>query len=177
MQLKSTSTQYGRMAISLHWLSALGAILAFAAGFSVVNLAPPERQAPILVVHIVLGLIVFALTLLRLLWWLAFDRHPGAPAGQPRWQALSAQIVHVGLYVLLILMATSGIATVLLSGALPTLLAGGPVPDLSEVVPRIAHGVMSKLLLLLFVVHVGAAIYHQVIRGDRLLARMGLGRA
>jgi cytochrome b561 len=36
---------------------------------------------------------------------------------------------------------------------------------------------MSKILLALFVMHVGAAIYHQVIRRDHLLARMGVGRA
>ncbi|MEP7241985.1 MAG: cytochrome b/b6 domain-containing protein, partial [Devosia sp.] len=85
--------------------------------------------------------------------------------------------VHLSFYVLLILMASSGITTLILSGALPTILAGGPVPDFSALIPRIAHGLMSRLLLLLFVVHVGAALYHQLIRRDHLLARMGLGRA
>ena len=36
---------------------------------------------------------------------------------------------------------------------------------------------MSKILLALFVLHVGAAIYHQAIKKDHLLARMGVGRA
>ena len=36
---------------------------------------------------------------------------------------------------------------------------------------------MSKLLLVLFVGHVGAALWHQYVRRDHLLARMGIGRA
>ena len=75
------------------------------------------------------------------------------------------------------LMATSGIMTLVLSGAIPAMLSGAPVPDFSELVPRVAHGVMSKLLLALFAAHVGAALYHQFVRRDRLLARMGVGRA
>ena len=51
------------------------------------------------------------------------------------------------------------------------------MPDFSEYIPRIAHGIMSKLLLVLFVDHVGAALYHQIVRRDHLLARMGVGTA
>lgn len=177
MTLKSTSTQYGRVAIAIHWASALAVILAFAAGFVVANVAPPAEQGPILLAHITLGLTVFALTLLRIVWWVAADKRPSPAGGQPHWQELSARIVHGGFYVILILMATSGIVTILLSGALPAIFSGAPLPDFSQMIPRIAHGVMSKILLVLFVVHVGAALYHQVIRRDQLLARMGVGRA
>ena len=177
MATKSTSSQYGSVAVAIHWASALAVILAFAAGFVVANVAPPAQQGPILIAHITLGLIVFALTLLRIVWWLVADKHPAAPADQPRWQVRAAQAVHLGLYVLLVLMASSGITTLILSGAVPTILSGGPVPDFSELIPRIAHGIMSKLLLALFIGHVGAALYHQFVRRDHLLARMGVGRA
>ncbi len=60
--------------------------------------------------HIVLGLTVFALTLLRILWWVAFDKKPQPVAGQPGWQELLAKIVHGLLYVILLLMASSGIS-------------------------------------------------------------------
>ena len=177
MAVKSTSNRYGSVAIAIHWSSAIAVILTFVAGFVVAETVPPGQGAPILLLHITLGLIVFALTVLRILWWLLADKHPRAPADQPRWQIWAAQAVHLGLYVLLVLMASSGITTLILSGALPTLLSGGPVPDFSLLIPRIAHGIMSKILLALFVMHVGAAIYHQVIRRDHLLARMGVGRA
>jgi cytochrome b561 len=176
MALKSTPTRYGSVAVAIHWSSALAVILTWLAGFAVANVMTPAQQGPIFIAHITLGTIVLLLTLLRILWWLAADRHPGAPADQPAWQVRTAQLVHLGLYLLLILMASSGITTLILSGAVPAILGGGPVPDFPELVPRIAHGVMAKIILALFVVHAGAALYHQFIRGDHLLARMGVGR-
>jgi len=175
MSLKSTPARYGSVAITIHWASALAVVLAWIAGFVVANTMPAGPGTPILLVHITLGLIVFALTLLRLLWWFALDHRPAEVGGQPRWQRLLAGSVHAALYVLLLLLASSGIATLILSGAVPTLLAGGPIPDLSGLVPRIAHGIMSRVLLGLFVLHVGAALFHQFIRHDHLLARMGVG--
>jgi cytochrome b561 len=85
--------------------------------------------------------------------------------------------VHGLLYVLLILMATSGIATIVSSGAISAISSGAALPDFSELIPRIAHGIMSKILLALFVLHVSAALYHQFVRRDHLLARMGVGHA
>src|SRR3569623_3699554 len=175
MSIRSTPTHYGSVAIAIHWSSALAVILTFIAGFVVAETLPPGQGAPILLAHITLGLIVFALTILRIVWWLVADKHPKAPADQPWWQVRTAQAVHLGLYVLLVLMASSGITTLILSGAVPTLLAGGPVAAFSELVPRVAHGIMARILLLLLVVHVGAALWHQLVRRDHLLARMGVG--
>jgi cytochrome b561 len=174
---KSTPTRYGSVAIAIHWSSAVAVILTFVAGFVVANVASPAQQPMILAAHIALGLIVFALTLLRIVWWAVADKHPAPPIDQPQWQRTTASVVHGALYVLLILMATSGITAVILSGAIPAIASGAPLPDFSELIPRVAHGVMSKILLALFVLHVGAAIYHQAIKKDHLMARMGVGTA
>lgn len=174
MSVKSTSGHYGRLAIGLHWSSAAAVILTFAAGLAVAN---GVNQPALLLAHIALGSIVFLLTLLRLVWWAVDRQRPPLPESDPLWQRLAAHAVHGALYAILALMATSGIVTVLLSGAIPTLLAGGPIPDFSALVPRLAHGAMSKILLALFAVHVAAALWHQFVRRDHLLARMGLGAA
>ena len=174
MSSKSTSTRYGSVAIAIHWSSAVAVILTWLIGFSVANLS----QVPaLLLAHIALGVLVLLLTLFRIGWWLFADKHPKAPAGEPAWQVRIAQVVHGLLYVLLLLMASSGIVTVILSGVVPLVLGGAPIPDMSYLIPRVAHGVMARIILALFVLHVGAALYHQVIRRDRLLARMGVGRA
>jgi cytochrome b561 len=175
MSAKSTSTQYGSVAIAIHWSSATAVVLTLAAGLVLANSA--VIPVPLLIAHIALGLTVFALTLLRILWWWAADKHPEAPRDQPRWQHLAARAVHALLCVILVLMGTSGIMTLVLSGAIPALLSGLPLPDFSELIPRAAHGVMSKLLLVLVAGHIGAAIYHQFVRRDHLLARMGVGSA
>ena len=175
MSSKSTSTQYGSVAIAIHWSSATAVLLAFVAGIVMTNSNPIPPA--LLIAHIALGLTVFALTLFRIVWWWRADKHPAPPADQPRWQRRAAVAVHALLYVLLILMATSGIATTVSSGAIPMIASGAPVPDFSELIPRLAHGIMSKILLGLFVLHVAAALYHQLIRRDHLLARMGIGTA
>ena len=175
MNTRSTPARYGNVAIAIHWSSALAVILAFLAGRAAANaeIVPPA----LLATHVALGLTVFALTLLRIVWWIVADRGPAPAPGMSKWHRIGSSAVHAALYVLLVLMATSGVITVLLSGAVPAILAGGPVPDFSGLIPRTAHGVMSQILLVLFVGHVGAALYHQFIRRDRLLARMGVGPA
>jgi cytochrome b561 len=174
MSSKSTSTRYGSVAIAIHWSSAVAVILTWLIGFSVANLT---QNPTLLLAHIALGTLVLLLTLFRIGWWAFADKHPRAPADEPQWQVRTAQAVHLLLYVLLVLMASSGITTVALSGVIPTLLSVGPIPVLSELIPRVAHGIMAKIILALFVVHVGAALYHQVIRRDHLVARMGVGQA
>jgi cytochrome b561 len=175
MPLRSTETRYGSVAIALHWLTALAIIFLFAAGFTAANTTDPARLPQILVVHVGLGVLVVALTLLRILWWVAADRRPAPVAGQPGWQEMLASIVHRAIYLVILLMGTSGIATLILSGAVPHLLAGQPLPDFSTLVPRIAHGIMARLLLALLGLHIAAALYHQFVRRDHLLARMGVG--
>jgi cytochrome b561 len=175
MSGKSTSTQYGSVAIAIHWSSAAAVVLAFIAGLALAN--AEVVPVPLLLAHIMLGLTVFALTLLRVVWWWLADKHPEAPKDQPRWQQLAARVVHALLYVILILMGTSGIMTLVLSGAIPALMSGAPLPDFSALIPRVAHGIMSKLLLALLAGHIAAALYHQFVRRDHLLARMGVGSA
>jgi cytochrome b561 len=38
------------------------------------------------------------------------------------------------------------------------------------------HGIVAKLLMLAIALHIGAALYHQFVRRDGLLSRMGFGR-
>jgi cytochrome b561 len=41
---------------------------------------------------------------------------------------------------------------------------------------RIAHGLIATLLVALIVLHIAAAIYHQVVLKDGLLRRMWFGK-
>jgi cytochrome b561 len=70
-------------------------------------------------------------------------------------------------------------ALALLSGIIPGLFDGslGALPDFRSYPPYIAHNIGSRLMIGLVALHVGAALYHQFWRQDRLLARMGLGAA
>ena len=51
---------------------------------------------------------------------------------------------------------------------------GGPPPG-GVFVLRAVHGLSANILLLLIVLHIAAALYHQFIRKDNLIARMWYG--
>ena len=116
---------------------------------------------------------MLALTLARLGWWLV-DAKPAVAAGMRPLMSRAAKAVHTLFYVVILGMAASGIAMLVLSGAGAILFAGAPgtLPDFWAYPPRSLHGIGARLLLALFVLHAGAALYHQFIKRDGLLRRM-----
>jgi cytochrome b561 len=177
MSLKSTSTRYGSMAIAIHWTSAALILLALVGGLIMANTVDPAATAMILPIHITLGGLALLLTLVRIGWWMWGDKRPAPARGMAPAQTWAMKAVHGLLYVSMVVMGSSGIAMIVLSGAIPALLSGAPVPDFSSLMPRAVHGLLSKLLILLLIGHVGAALWHQLVRRDRLLGRMGIGAA
>jgi cytochrome b561 len=135
----------------------------------------PALVRLILPFHMALGITALLLTLVRIGWWIWGDTRPAPVAGLPAAQEWASRIVHGLLYLVILVLASSGITTIILSGAIPALLSGAPLPDFAGLIPRTAHGIAGRALLVLLAAHIGAALYHQFIRRDRLLARMGIG--
>jgi cytochrome b561 len=177
MTLRSTPEQYGTVAILIHWTSAVLIIGLMLAGFRAANTADPLTQAVILRVHAPVGVAVLVLTLVRIGWWFFADDKPHEPDGQPRVQVLAAKAVHGLMYAAVIGLGFSGIALMALSGAGQILFgaASGPLPDFWNFAPRYGHAAAARLMLVLLVLHIVAALYHQFIRRDRIFARMGIG--
>lgn len=175
---KSTSDQYGTMAVLVHWVSAVLILTLIVSGFRAAGTIDPAAKAAILRVHVPIAIGVLALTLLRIIWWLGFDRKPDPVAGAPRWQERTARVVHVLFYVVILGMIASGIGMIALSGAAPLIFGGesAPLPDFWEYPPRLPHAVGARLLLALLVLHVCAAVYHHFVRRDGLLWRMWFSR-
>ena len=175
---KSSPERYGRIAITIHWTSALLIIGLMIAGFRAAGMTDPVAKASLLRIHAPVGIAVLVLTLARIGWWLFADHKPNDPPDVPRLQALAAKAVHGLLYVAIFGLAGSGIALLALSGAGAILFgnAPGPLPDFWSYAPRYGHAAMARLMALLLLLHIGAALYHQFVRKDRLFARMGVGR-
>ena len=108
-------------------------------------------------VHVVIGLIVLVLALLRIAIRLMRGAPPPAP-NEPRLLQIAGTAAHVGLYVLLVLTP--------LSGAAAWFLQAEPAAS--------AHGAFRVLLFFLVVAHIAGALAHLVIfRSDvfwRILA-------
>ena len=78
---------------------------------------------------------------------------------------------------MVLLMAGSGVAMSVLAG-LPQIVFGGvgSLPaNFDALPPRAVHGIVAKLLALAIGLHIAAALYHQFVRRDGLLSRMGFG--
>ena len=172
--MKSSPTEYGSVAVTIHWLSAIVILAMLGSGFRAASLTDSAAKEAILMFHVPLGVLVLLLTLFRLFWWWRVDQKPAPVSDDPAWQTLSAKAIHVAFYVVILGMVVSGISTVLLSGA-GDILSGtseGPLPDFSQVLPRIPHGLGARLLLALLLLHGSAALYHHFIKKDGLIWRI-----
>ena len=176
--MKSSPTKYGSVAVTIHWLSAIFILAMLGSGFRAASMTESMAKEAILMVHVPLGALILCLTLLRLFWWWRVDQKPRPVAGDPAWQTLSAKLIHVLFYIVILGMAVSGIGMIALSGAGNILFgaSAGPLPDFTEVLPRVPHGLGARLMVALFVLHAGAALYHHFIKKDGLIWRMWFSR-
>lgn len=173
MRLMSTTERFGGIAIAFHWLSAALIVALIASGFRAAGTLDPAAKVMILRVHALLGVSLLLLTLARIAWWWV-DRRPAPIAATSRKQERAAKVIHCLFYIVIIGMAATGIGTLVLSGAGARLFgsATGALPDFWHYQPRIEHAIGARLLLGLCVIHIGAALYHQFVRRDRLIRRM-----
>ena len=178
MSLKSSPNRYGAVAIAIHWLTALAILGMLVSGLAAANSTDPETEFSLLRGHAIMGSLIGILTLLRIVWWLFFDKRPADQTGMTRGQVLASHVVHYTLYAVILVMVSSGFATVIMTGANLQLFGAAPLPlpDFELAPPFTVHGILARVLIALLIGHIGAALYHQFIKRDRLLSRMGLGR-
>lgn len=172
--LRSSADQYGAVAVSIHWLTAILILIVLGSGFNAADAIDDATKAQLLRVHIPAAIAVLVLTVLRIAWWLLFDAKPQPVRGMPLWQERLARFVHLVFYIVILGMVASGIGMMILSGAGPMIFGtpGADLPDFHDFPPRAPHGLAASLMVALLFAHVGAALYHHFIRRDGLLWRM-----
>ncbi len=178
MQWRNSSNQYGLISIAVHWLVALAVFTLFGLGLWMTDLTYYSewyRTAPAL--HKSIGVTVFALMCLRVVWRL-FTPTPVPISGHSDGVRLASRLGHALLYI--------GIFTVLLSGYListaegravsvfglfeiPALLFG--LPDQADVAGAI-HLYVAWGLVVLAILHGLAALKHHMFDRDDTLKRM-----
>jgi cytochrome b561 len=174
--LMSNRDQYGTVAISIHWLSAILILALLGSGFLADNATDPAAKAAFLRFHLPAGIVLLLLTLFRIVWW-RFDKKPEIVKGAGAWQDQIARAAHVAFYIVILGMIASGIGMMVLSSAAPVIFgAPGALPNFGDHPPRVPHGLGAFLLAALLVLHTSAAIYHQIVLRDGLLQRMWYGR-
>ncbi len=177
MRLRNGEGRYGALAQLFHWstVALVIALLAIAAYMTDLPLGPEKIQ--IYNLHKSLGVIVLALTLLRLVWrWISPP--PPLPAGMADWEHRAAQASHLLLYLLLFAQPLTGIVhswsanfPVVIFGTLTLPNLTGPNPGLKEILEE-THHLMGWALCGLFLIHAGAALRHHFQLKDDVLRRM-----
>jgi cytochrome b561 len=168
---------YTRTAIALHWLMALLILVALPLGLVMHQLDLSPFKLKLYAWHKWIGVTVFGLAVLRLLWRTTHPAPP-PPPGMPPWQRWLAGAVHGLLYLLLFLIPLSGWLMSSAKGFQTVYLGVLPIPDLigkneglGELLEAV-HEVLNNGLLFLLLVHVGAALKHHYWDGDDVLRRM-----
>jgi len=186
MPARNTPTSYGSLTRSFHWLMALMIFAAIPLGV-IANDLPydtPEGlafKAQLFSIHKTLGVAIFAVALLRILWALSQPRpvplHPNRRA-----ETLMAETVHWALYLSLVVVPLSGwVHHAALDGFAPILWPFGqdlPFVAKSETVASLAgstHWLFTKLLIASIALHIAGALKHVFIDRDSTLARMTKG--
>jgi cytochrome b561 len=167
----------------LHWLTAIAATTAFVLGpenFGRLihdGVDPASRSG--IVWHESLGILVFALTLLRLLWVVVRPAVRQIPMA--RWMQLMGKFTHMALWALTLALPMSALMALGSEGNPLTLLGGlridhfpfiaqswwAPLLDWGDV-----HKWLGDALMWLAGLHAAAGIYHGLVLKDGVLASM-----
>lgn len=176
--------RYSAVAMALHWLIALlvvgnlaGGLLA---GLLETTADPAQRgiRGSVIALHKSIGLTIIALTLARFGWRLA-NPPPPLPTYMTAFEQRAARSVHMGFYMLLLVLPLSGWAMVS-TGRSPASLSWFGVFSLPAMplaaslhgMLRESHELLAWAMAGLVVLHAGAALKHQILDRDNILARM-----
>ena len=172
------TTRYHPVLIVLHWLLAFLLIGELIGGKVLLEHTPNSDPAKLgsLRIHMILGLTIGVLMIVRLVTRLRTAHPPAASTGIALADAL-APWMHWALYLAAFAMVGSGMALSMQSGLPDAAFGTGALPETFDTfAARAVHGTAAGVLIALIVLHILAALYHQVVRGDGLFARMSLRR-
>jgi cytochrome b561 len=174
---------YTRLARLLHAVQGLALVGMFAVGLYMVDLPFSPDRLKLYNWHKWAGVVVLTLSLVRLLWRLT-HRPPPLPVAitqaMPVWQHRAHNATHLALYGLFFAVPFFGWSYSSAAGFPIVVFGVLPLPDfvpvnesLAEVLKAL-HKYAAFALAGLVVLHVAAALKHQLVDRDGLLQRMSL---
>ena len=174
MRLINNLTEYGFISKIFHWLSAAVLLIQIPLGFYLVDLDFSEKRLNFESIHVILGLSLFYLTVLRLAYKL-INPTPSLRNNVFPGQKLIAKLNHIFLYI--------SVLTITISGALKKLFNGEILDvfffdleikdsfELAELFYNI-HIFGNYTLITLISLHILAIIVHKIIFKENLLKRI-----
>lgn len=177
------ASHYDGLSRIFHWLTAIAVTVAFILGPGDFGRLMKQGVDPAthwdIVWHESLGISVFVLTLLRLVWVAFRPTVPRVPMAG--WLHAAGKLVHLVLWVLLLALPITAVLALGSEGHPLTLLGGVRIDQMpwiaqSAIAPLADWGDVHKFLgdaiLWLAGLHAAAAIFHHLVLKDRVLTTM-----
>lgn len=180
MALRNTSTNWGWLAKSLHWLIAIGIFWLIWLGLEQADMESGPEKLAARATHASWALLVLTLMTIRIVWRL-MNSTPSHPTDMPSWQRAAATITHWAIY--------AAVFTQLIAGSVTVATGGKPLPffGIFSIQLPIAenedahhfweevHEFAWKPLAGLLILHVAAALYNHFLNKNDVLRRMTVG--
>lgn len=171
------SSKYSGLAMTLHWLVAVAVIVTWRIAESAEH-ATKEARGEIMGNHFALGVVIFSLVAIRLIWRL-MNPPPPRPAGSAGWERMLGKTVHYAMYTLLLVMPLAGWFAMSSFDSAISVWGLFDVPKLPVPVNEAlgeqifeVHAIAGTTLLVLIAVHVLATLKHTFIDKDGTIFRM-----
>ena len=178
----TSAMRYSTPAIVLHWLVALLIFVAFPLGLYMADLPLSPEKLKLISYHKWIGVTVFMLAGLRVVWRLTHTPPP-LPASVAGWQRRASAVAHGLLYLLILVIPISGWLMSSAKGVQTVWFGVLPLPDLIGKDKALGHlleevhETLNYTLLALVVLHVAGALQHHFIERQPFLQRMGWNKA
>lgn len=175
MEYKNTKTHFGVIAIAFHWIMAVVIMGMLALGLYMVTLPSGLEKLKLYGWHKEYGVIVLLLALLRFFWRI---RNITPHLSLPRFELVTARLVHWAFYGLMIAMPLSGWMMSSAAGRTVSFFGLFNLPALvnaNENLAGLAHAAhqwFGYTLVAMILLHTAAALKHHFYDKDDILRRM-----
>ena len=174
MKLINNLTEYGTISKIFHWLSAAVLFAQIPLGFYLVDMDFSERRLTFENIHVTLGLSIFYLTLLRLIYKI-FNPTPSLRNSIFPGQRIIAKLNHIFLYISILIITISGALKKLYNGEILDIfffnLEIKENFEFAEIFYEI-HIISNYTLIVLISLHIFAVIIHKLLFKENLLKKI-----
>ena len=174
MHFKNTLTEYGIISKLLHWLSAILLLIQIPLGFYLVDLDFGEERLSLENIHVIIGLSIFYIVIIRLLNKI-FNPTPKLDPSVFKGQKFIAKLNHILLYVAILSITISGILKKLFNGeTLVIFFKEIEIQDNFELADQFynIHIFSNYTIIALIALHISAVIIHKLFFNENLLKKI-----
>lgn len=175
-RVRDSRRRFDILTIGLHWVT-VALIAGMFASAWLLPASGSEHAEMLLIVHRSLGVVTWAVAIVRLGWRFSFAYLPPFPLNMPNVQQRLAKASEYGLYALLLFQPLTGLAQSLTRGRHFTLFAWRVPSVMAADKPLTAlfhqiHTLSARVLLGLIGLHIMAALFHRFVLRDEVLQSM-----